>query len=556
MRFINCHSYDLETFELSEAPPFAILSHTWGGGEVTFDNLRQPGNRAGPGWEKIERTCRQALKDGWGYAWVDTCCIDKSSSAELSESINSMFKWYLHAEVCYVFLADYTHSGDEDTQEGGISGSRWFTRGWTLQELIAPSRMEFYDKDWQHIGSKGSLGSCLSKATGIDEEILRVSSQDSVRARLDACTIAQRMSWAASRTTKREEDMAYCLLGIFGINMPMLYGEGGPRAFLRLQEEIVKESSDMTIFAWQTSAQDPTCDFQEAQHQQSSHQEKTYHGVFAAKPSDFRYASRLTVPDDHRAQEYTMTNKGLKLSGGPELRAFGHDMFFLCLHCHHPDHPQRSCGIYLQSHGPEMFARVHPERLVLEPDCAYSSPAQIYISKHLRARELNALRVSQRRIIKFTFAYTPKIYRCKTLAVEPRNQWNPHEGHFMLTPGQASFTGFYRVSWHRNELQKGNSPNRMTDGEFIVLCGYKKASGPWACVIAPDFDGALYRVTTSMDLKLAGELGSRMKYNTTTPLKNQSRTTVIKLEEEVAADERLLAVVKIDVNVGTFKDAR
>jgi hypothetical protein len=168
-----------------------------------------------------------------------SCCIDKTSSAELSEAINSMFRWYSRSKVCYAYLTDVSYDGFDDS----LPKSRWFTRGWTLQELLAPSSVVFYSAEWTRIGDSEVLISVLRNVTRIDEGILSRTKS------LDWVSVAEKMSWAATRETTRVEDMAYCLLGIFDINMPLLYGEGG-RAFQRLQEEILRNSQDQSLFAW------------------------------------------------------------------------------------------------------------------------------------------------------------------------------------------------------------------------------------------------------------------------------------------------------------------
>ena len=145
---------------------------------------------------------------------VDTCCIDKSSSAELTESINSMYRWYQEAAICYAYLFD-VQSGDMSS----LSRSAWLTRGWTLQELIAPARVEFYSSTWDNLRTKASLKKEISAVTGIDVEVLEGADPDRF-------SVTKRMSWASKRTTTRVEDRAYSLLGLFGVNMPMLYGEG------------------------------------------------------------------------------------------------------------------------------------------------------------------------------------------------------------------------------------------------------------------------------------------------------------------------------------------
>jgi len=188
---------------------------------------------------KINGCCKQAIKDRYDYVWIDTCCIDKSSSAELSEAINSMFRWYRNSEVCYIHLADV-----ENLRAGSSSfrNSRWFTRGWTLQELIAQRRRKWMNSSWFTFNWQGD-NPLLSRITGIPLGLLNG------RTSISQYSAAQRMSWASSRQTTRIEDRAYSLLGIFNVNMPLLYGEGD-RAFIRLQKEILNQYNDMTTLCW------------------------------------------------------------------------------------------------------------------------------------------------------------------------------------------------------------------------------------------------------------------------------------------------------------------
>ncbi|KAH8688390.1 heterokaryon incompatibility protein-domain-containing protein [Ilyonectria robusta] len=236
MRLINTTTFELEEYFGSNIPKYAILSHAWGNEEVSFQDWANPTRRiAKAGYLKIDSACRQARGDRLGYLWVDTNCIDKSSSAELTEAINSMFTWYRDARICYVYL--------EDVPEKNFENSRWFTRGWTLQELLAPSIVNFYDDGWTMLGTKQNLATKISNITGIEMNYL-VKRNDFTYA-----SVATRMDWISRRKTTREEDMAYCMLGIFDINMPLLYGEGR-KAFMRLQEEIIRVSNDHTIFCW------------------------------------------------------------------------------------------------------------------------------------------------------------------------------------------------------------------------------------------------------------------------------------------------------------------
>lgn len=243
MRLIHGETLRLEEFTDNHIPPYAILSHTWGLEEVTFHEMKVDlpkearrsliSDSKEESYRKIEYCCAQASKDGLTYSWVDTCCIDKSSSSELSEAINSMFRWYSNAAICYAYLSDVSLTTK------GIQ-SRWFSRGWTLQELIAPRNIKFYTMKWEFIGTKQSLCKSIAGITGIDEETLLDPTS------LSSASVGHKMSWAAKRQTTRTEDVAYCLMGIFDVNMPLLYGEG-EKAFIRLQEEIIKENDDHSL---------------------------------------------------------------------------------------------------------------------------------------------------------------------------------------------------------------------------------------------------------------------------------------------------------------------
>lgn len=239
MRLINTTTLEVSEFSEDDLPRFAILSHTWAAEEVTLQNMQRPVSvetTTRAGYQKIQRCCLFALEAGFNFVWIDTCCIDKTSSSELSEAINSMYRWYEGADVCYTYLADVTGIDD-------FSTSRWFERGWTLQELIAPPAIIFLNKEWTPLGTKETLQAELAARTRISERIL------TGQADLASESVARKMSWAAGRKTSRLEDRAYSLLGIFGINMPLIYGEG-ENAFIRLQEEILRTTEDHSIFAW------------------------------------------------------------------------------------------------------------------------------------------------------------------------------------------------------------------------------------------------------------------------------------------------------------------
>ncbi|KAI6102869.1 heterokaryon incompatibility protein-domain-containing protein [Pisolithus sp. B1] len=244
--------------ELDDATAhYAILSHRWEEPEVKYEEMigftkmeveeRKEVKRR-HGYQKIIKSCEQAVKDGYKWLWIDTCCIDKRSSSEQSEAINSMYRWYQNAQVCYVYLNDVDEStfpAEQDLIKFAESNGwpEWFMRGWTLQELIAPKEVKFFNKNWEYIDNKCQLAPTLKRITGIPHEVLTSGLAE------DRLSVAQIMSWAARRVTTRVEDRAYSLMGLFRVNMPMVYGEG-KKAFQRLQLEIIRVSSDQSIFAW------------------------------------------------------------------------------------------------------------------------------------------------------------------------------------------------------------------------------------------------------------------------------------------------------------------
>jgi hypothetical protein len=248
MRLLNASSFELQDFPQGQIPPYAILSHTWGATEeeVIFQDMVDLGKaRKKPGFQKIRGCCRQAQRDRFEWVWIDSCCIDKTSSAELSEAINTMFQWYKDAHICYAYLNDVVSSPAlvwKMQPSDDFKRSRWFSRGWTLQELIAPHVLYFFNNDWEIIATRASFASILEEITGIPDLVLRGGS-------ISEYCVLEKMSWAQGRITTRIEDIAYCLLGLFEINMPLLYGEGH-KAFVRLQEEILKSSGDYSLFAW------------------------------------------------------------------------------------------------------------------------------------------------------------------------------------------------------------------------------------------------------------------------------------------------------------------
>jgi hypothetical protein len=288
MRLVNTRELKLKSFSDYKVPKYAILSHTWEEEEVTLQDMETDRGTTLLGYQKVKNACSVALEGEYEYIWIDTCCIDKTSSAELQEAINSMYRWYTEAQECYAYLADVPPGPDYREK---FRKSRWFTRGWTLQELIAPSTVIFLNSEWKVINNKSSLHQLISEITGIPGGFLL--GDDLLHA-----SIAQKMSWASRRETSRDEDLAYCLMGLFDISMPMLYGEGR-KSFIRLQEEIMKFSDDHSIFAWK-----------------SKYSEN--HGEILAKsPSEFANSGDVIKIDDSFAaarSPLTLSSRGIHLS--------------------------------------------------------------------------------------------------------------------------------------------------------------------------------------------------------------------------------------------------
>jgi hypothetical protein len=238
-------SFSSKWFSEDKVPPYAILSHTWGTGEddeVTFKDLKDGTSDNKPGFQKLRFCSRQAKDNDLHYFWVDTCCIDKQDLNELTTAINSMFRFYQNAARCYVYLSDVSFR-TQDGQfvhvewESAFRNSRWFRRGWTLQELLAPKIVDFYSQDGVRLGDKCSLEQQIAKITGIPVEALQGQS-------LSKFSIEERSSWVKQRQTTKAEDKAYCLLGIFNVFLPLIYSEGEQSAMRRLQKEIRESISN------------------------------------------------------------------------------------------------------------------------------------------------------------------------------------------------------------------------------------------------------------------------------------------------------------------------
>lgn len=337
MRLINTDTLVIEEFGFGQIPNYAILSHRWYNYELNLQDVQNriwekrgfTNENKKKAFEKINRCCIRAKSDTFQYAWIDSCCIDKTSSAELSEAINSMYLWYYKAGRCYAYLSDVQSMNT-------FKESEWFKRGWTLQELLAPAEVFFLDKDWNDLGTKKSLQEAVSDQTRIPVNIL--SGAD-----LETATVAQRMSWASRRKTTRIEDSAYCLMGIFGINMPLLYGEG-ERAFIRLQEEIMKISNDHSIFAWKSR--------------------DTRGGILATSPEAFSDSNNIIhySPFGDSRAPLTVSSRGIH--SALRFIGLGRGGFGIAiLHCAERDKATKPLAIYVRDTAltMELFERVRSE---------------------------------------------------------------------------------------------------------------------------------------------------------------------------------------------------
>lgn len=342
MRVLDTTTFELISGEqeIFKQDGYAILSHRWVGQEITFDQLadhiddlkRAPEKSLfTPQLAKIRGACDRAREQGIRWMWIDTCCINKASTVEETESINSMFRWYRDAKVCITYLFDVdartasrakpydqaTNSKEKMKRSvfqsiHGDGPSEWFSRGWTLQELLAPHTMQFYDTNWIFIGTKNDLSIELERITGIEAAYL--TGEKHFR---KAC-IATKLSWQAGRTTAREEDIAYSMLGIFNIIMTPQYGEGS-RAFMRLQHALLTSTTDESLFAWHMPH--PSAgDKYDIEHNAQVHWARDEWGLLAPTPAWFRGCEKFRIEGDgvtkieRSGKGFQMTRQGVQVS--------------------------------------------------------------------------------------------------------------------------------------------------------------------------------------------------------------------------------------------------
>lgn len=444
-----------EIIELQDCK-YAILSHTWEEDEVDFQEMKAEPRPTSlltkAGYLKIKKTCEVAREKGYSYAWVDTCCIDKASSAALSEAINSMYDWYKESSICLAYLSDLPANNFEHAESmtaDFMKDCKWFRRGWTLQELVAPEELDFYDQDWRFRGSKKILRHELSDITGIDVDVLEDSEL------LPTIPVGRRMSWAAARKTTRVEDIAYCLLGIFGVNMPMIYGEN-KNAFLRLQEEIAKSTNDLTLFAW--TSQDGSGIDRRPTHQ--SQHGKDLRGILAQSPAEFVGCGRLKILRDRiaPAKDFAMTNNGLRIE--TTLGSSPDKEYVFALDCVDEDSRLKRLGIYLMK-TESGYVRDRAYELFATTDKAFWTGARntIYIARKLSNSLALRLRAQLLRSLNFHFHLSPRtVYSYQHFKARPASLWDKN-GRLFLTGNRQDFTAVIEFTI------------RPRYWRFVIVCG-------------------------------------------------------------------------------------
>ncbi|CAI6332303.1 unnamed protein product [Periconia digitata] len=513
MRLIDVDTIELKSFSEQTVPRYAILSHTWGPDEVSYQELSlitrmrslldtysnqrasrsqqavASGNTAlmlaamemllhgdrdigtlmtdlsegglmkREGYSKIVKSAAEAKRLGYQYIWCDTCCIDKTSSTELQEAINSMYHWYKKSDVCLVYLNDVEPVGfaAPSSAKDVFHDCRW--RGWTLQELIAPRHVRFYFQDWSLMGDKNQFAEALCEVTGIPTFILENGD-------LSEVSIANRMSWCATRETTRIEDIAYCLLGIFDIQMPLLYGEGD-KAFLRLQEEILKTMDDYSIFAWLGCSQEIPSG------------RACLRGLLARSPKEFFLYSEKTVEpeDDASAFPIIATPIGIRLQLELELAPVSrHDTshFTAFIRCTDNENSRLAITLRRLDDG-NQYARVHSSGISHRDDWPTGKLTTIY--------------VRQKVSIPYNF-YTPDfpafcIQRQRTVAaapivciskVYPPEHWNADNKQLVIPRHFNKNIGFLGVLFLQGQISEKEPPI-----DFQVVLGFDTKAETYWC---------------------------------------------------------------------------
>jgi hypothetical protein len=511
IRLLHIRTKEFKEFhDLESVPLYAILSHRWmhaqRNGKYRALELSHAEFLAGTGddrgYEKIDKAC-EAVRDlshklelELQWIWIDSCCIDKSINEELTEAINSMYEWYAKSYVCIAYLDDADPFGEANP-------SGWFKRGWTLQELIAPERVLFYNKNWIGCGSRneyspGPYGEHsfqdrsqeIATITRIDGTLLKLTKRKEIKRRLDSIPACQKMSWASDRETTKDEDMAYCLIGIFDIpHMHLKRGEGR-RAFIRLQEEIIKQSNDLTLFAWKLSGDsrdaclDDNClsleDLRQGAPENApffdSSPKSDLHGVFACGPSHFRLSSRIE-PTQLAVynNELTITSRGVKLitpllGSGPFLP------FKMPLYCTDGG-SSKLLAMELRLLGGSIYARTNCTRLPLLHKDAKVVPNQddVFLAHNIQRFQGCAGEMHKHAI------HLPEtiLGSLERVHVSPGYLWSSKH-NLVITNGCRFFVGYAKYELKLNRVS--------ASGTFAVnlIFGLDHLQRPWFCLSGVD----------------------------------------------------------------------
>lgn len=387
-----------------------------------------------------------------------------------------MFHWYRSAKICFAYLSDLGFHHELDN-------CRWFTRGWTLQEVIAPSQVEFYNNTWTMIGTKESLRNQLHCITKIDKEVL----QDSHA--MKSISVAKKMTWAASRQTTRIEDMAYCLLGIFDVNMPLLYGER-EKAFRRLQEEIVKSTHDMTVFSWRR---------QDAQ---------LYSGVFAKSPREFVVfpgvgnVSRLL--DDSQG-EFSVTNRRVKILSGLIVRKLDgtmEDLYILPIgwadnEASSSDDEEIVCsGIFLAQYGGNSFVRTKPDaiEMITTQDSYMTDERVIYALSDMNGHQSGSIETLRSSAIQFFF----NNFDINVHKATQDSLWN-RDRKVLFIPSTGKGWTALNVDIHFNR-HPALGPRVAGQPAYLLLLFFFPSSGP--IISYQEFENPHWRQNSLQDMEL------------------------------------------------------
>jgi hypothetical protein len=532
IRLLHCNKWKLKEVYRG-SPEYAILSHTWEHDrrgrpqEVEYGDLKrqvtsshkryddrsqrtstisfferpavatpaQDAPSKESGWQKIEQARVAARNLGQKWIWIDSCCINKDDVREHTEAINSMYQWYADAQVCITYLGDVESL--DDVKSASEAECRWFSRGWTLQELVAPSRLRFYNKNWLYLGSRNGVESeragaenddlsyRISEITGINQSLLRMHDSTQIKRELASIPASQKMFWASARKTTKPEDTAYSLIGIFDLGHMHLKPGEGASAFIRLQEEIIRQTSDPTLFAW--TATEP-CNFSPdsclalAGIQESTNPFKyndTLHGIFACHPIEFKGAGRIR-PSQHLmySENIALTSRGVKFNA-PLWGESPDSVFIMAIDCYteHQSGTRDYWGIQLRWVGSNVYARTNISRLEpISTRSALPSEDEVFLLRKLyqvpsclRALHRNAIRLPTQLD---DSGFSLEIVSPRTLCLRSGDS---HQ--LFMTTGCRLPLGCARYE-HKDY------PSRPV----LLVFGLDYSQRPWSCLVEPGSD--------------------------------------------------------------------